>query len=59
MASIKQLRRKTPGREEGGRPRRVTRKPNTVGPCPHRFRAQEHGVKPRLTKMLINKASFH
>jgi hypothetical protein len=59
MASIKKLRRKTPGREEGGRPGRVTRKPNIVGPSPHWFRAQEHGVKPRLTKMLINKASFH
>jgi hypothetical protein len=43
---IKKLRRKTPGREEGGRPGRVTRKPNIVGPCPHRFRAQKHGVRP-------------
>jgi hypothetical protein len=59
MASIKKLRRKTLGREEGGRPGRVTRKPNIVGPCPHRFREQEHWVKPQLTKMLINKASFH
>jgi hypothetical protein len=25
---------------------KVTRKPNIVGPSPHRFRAQEHGVSP-------------
>jgi hypothetical protein len=46
MVSIKKLRRKTPGREEGGRSGRITRKPNIVGPSPHRFGAEEHGVRP-------------
>jgi hypothetical protein len=35
MVSIKKLRRKTLGREEGGQTReRVTRRPNIVGPSP-------------------------